>query len=63
MKMAPALPMPAAVDMVLINAAMPAVPAVKTGMPPEATVAAAPAVVAAVWMKLLTPPANNWLPA
>ena len=53
MMMAPALPMLAAVDMVLNSAAMPAAPAVTTGMPAEAAVAAAPAVVAAVWMKLL----------
>ena len=48
MMMAPALPMLAAVDIVLNNAAMPAAPAVTMGMPVVEAVAAAPAVVAAV---------------
>ena len=59
MMIAPALPMLAADDMVLNNAAMPAAPAVTAGMPVLEAVAAAPAVVAAVWRKLLTPPASN----
>ena len=59
MMIAPALPMLAADDMVLNNAATPAAPAVTAGMPVLEAVAAAPAVVAAVWRKLLTPPASN----
>ena len=63
MMIAPALPMLAADDMVLNNAAMPAAPAVTAGMPMGAATAAAPAVVAAVWKKLLTAPPKSWPPA
>ena len=48
MMMAPALPMLAAVDIVLNNAAMPAAPTVTAGTPMGEATAAAPAVVAAV---------------
>jgi len=63
MMMAPALPHPPAVEAVLNKAAMPAAPAVTRGRPAVEAVRAAPAVVAAVWRKLLAPPESNWLPA
>ena len=60
---APALPCPAALESVLRIAAMPAAPAVASGRPVVDATAAAPAVVAAVWKKLLKAPAISWLPA
>ena len=54
--MAPALPSPAAVESVLREAARPAAPAVTKGIPVVEATAAAPAVVEAVWRKLLTAP-------
>ena len=53
----------AALDMALINPAMPAAAAVTLGRPVVAAVAAAPAVVAAVWNALLKPPASKAPPA
>src|SRR5437867_3943132 len=63
MMMAPALPCPAALDSVLRTAAIPAALAVARGRPVADATAAAPAVVAAVWKKLLKAPAISWLPA
>ena len=63
MMMAPALPCPAAVDKVLMTAAIPAAPAVTNGIPVAAATAPAPAVVAAVCNAPLTAPLINWLPA
>src|SRR5512136_2095490 len=63
MMIAPALPCPAADDMVLNTAAIPAAPAVTSGMPVVEATAAAPAVVAAVWKKLLNAPAMSCPPA
>ena len=60
---APALPRPAAVESVLREAARPAAPAVTIGIPVVEATAAAPAVVAAVWRKLLTAPEMSWPPA
>ena len=63
MMIAPALPCPPAVESVLKTAAMPAAPTVANGTPVVDATAAAPAVVAAVWKKLLAAPAKSWLPA
>ena len=63
MMKAPALPCPAALDSVLSTAAMPAALAVASGTPVVDATPAAPAVVAAVWKKLLKAPAMSWLPA